>query len=244
MIFTKQSFAAIGLLVMGVMSAGCSADAPNLAKTAGQGVAYSEYFHSYDGVKERKHLTYYKPVSVKEAKKTFPDQVKPVVHEVKASQLPFDIDEEDAYLITSKQKDGEIVHEAQVSFLGKDEYDDVENFLIISVAESKDNPLKAYQHTKDVDTVGNQIIEVPLADGLPIYQQVLTTDSAMLYTYYEENGEQIGKVATAANEFYAYYQGHIYHAGYMIDKEKNDAATQKQMLEIVRKYILDSAATE
>ncbi|MCG3087707.1 hypothetical protein [Sporosarcina cyprini] len=90
------------------------------------------------------------------------------------------------------------------------------------------------------DTVGNELKKVELLKGVPMYQQILTTNSALLYRYYDldETENQIRVVGTQANEFYAYYDGYIYHIGYSIDREKNDSDMQEKMLNLVREYML------
>ena len=69
------------------------------------------------------------------------------------------------------------------------------------------------------DTVGNELKKAELLTGVPVYQQIRI-------------------VGTQANEFYAYYDGYIYHIGYSIDREKNDSDMQEKMLNLVREYIL------
>lgn len=219
---------------------GCSIDKSKLVKVKGTSLTYSEYFKAYDDLDERKNVTYYKPFLINEAESSLPDQVRNTMNKLDPDKLPFKVDEAKAYLVTSKDKDGKVKNQIQLSYLSKDEYEQTDNFFIISVTESDENPLELYDKTDEFDTVGNKLKKEELTEGLPIYQQVLTTNGALLYKYYDEDGKGIATVGTTANEFYAYYDGHIYHIGYLIDKEKNDEEMQEKMLQLVREYIIAS----
>lgn len=127
-----------------------------------------------------------------------------------------------------------------MSYLSKSEYNDVDEFLIISITEVDENPLKGYDISDKYDSVGNKLKKETLTEDLSIYQQLITTDSALLYRYYDydEAKNSIGIVGTAANEIYAYYNGCIYHIGYLIIEEKNNEEIQERMLNLAREYIL------
>ncbi|MGN7410877.1 hypothetical protein [Sporosarcina sp. SAFN-010] len=219
---------------------GCSIDKSELIKVKGNGLTYSEYFKAYDGLDEREDITYYKPFLINEEGSSLPIQIKDTMNKIDSDKLPFKVDEEKAYLVESKDKNGKIKHQVQLSYLGMDEYEQTNDFFIVSVTEADKNPIELYDITDQVDSVGNKLIKEQLTENLSIYQQVLTTNSALLFTYYEENENGIIATGTAANEFYAYYNGHIYHIGYLLDNEKNVTEMQKKMLQFVREYILAS----
>lgn len=236
----KLSSLLFSLIFMSSLLLGCSIDKSELVKVKGTGLTYSQYFKAYDGLDERENVTYYKPFLVNEAVSSLPDQVRNAMNKIDPDKLPFKVDEEKAYLVASKDKDGKIKNQVQLSYLGKDHYEQTNDFFIVSVTEADKNPLELYDITDEVDTVGNKLKKGQLTENLPIYQQVLTTASALVYKYYEEDDKRITPVATVANEFYAYYDGHIYHIGYSIDKEKNDEEMQGKMLQLVREYIIAS----
>ncbi|MBM7607498.1 hypothetical protein JOD29_000735 [Lysinibacillus composti] len=154
--------------------------------------------------------------------------------------MPFEVDEEKAYLVTFEDEEGEVKNQVQLSYLSKSEYDKVDNFFIISVTEVNENPLEGYILSDEYDTVGNKLKKEMLTEDLPIFQQVITTNSALLYRYYEydEAKDQVGVVGTSANEIYSYYNGYVYHIGYNIDRKKNTDKVQEEMLKITRDYIL------
>ncbi|MDV6377875.1 hypothetical protein ORD22_06315 [Sporosarcina sp. GW1-11] len=228
----------LSLLVTSSIVFGCSIDQSKLVKVKGTSLTYSEYFKPYDRLDERENVTFYKPFLLNKTGSSLPDQVKNTVHTIDHDKLPFTVDEVKAFLVTSKDRDGKIKDQVQLSYLGKDEYEQTSDFLILSITEADKNPLESYDGMDAYDSVGNTLIKQKLIGDLPIYQQVLTTDRALLYRYYDENEKGLTTVATAANEFYAYYDGHIYHIGYLIDKEKNDEAMKEKMLQLVREYIL------
>lgn len=219
---------------------GCSVSETGLQEVEGVGLTYSEEFKEYDQLDERKDMKYYKPVPIDELKSYLPEQVKAAVNTIGSDRLPFQVDENKAFFITSKDKKGEIQNQIQLSYLSKSEYDQVRGFYIISITEVDENPLGNEDIPAGYDSIGNKLKKEMLTEDLPIYQQVLTTDSALLYTYYdyEETENRVMTVGTTANEFYAYYNGYVYHVGYSIDREKNDEEMQQKMLDLTREYIL------
>lgn len=232
------------IIFIGSLLVGCTANQTSLKKTKSDGLTFSQYFHAYDRLDERRNSTFYKPLSMDEVQSSsLPDEMKKVIHPVDLKDLPLKVDEENVYFVTSKSKEGKDINQVQVSYLGKNEYGSIERFFIISVTESDRNPLGTHDILDEVDLVGNKLKKEHLTDNLPIYQQVLTTNSALLYRYYnyDEEENKITIVGTTANEFYAYYNGYIYHVGYLIDREKNDEEMQEKMLQITREYILESS---
>lgn len=219
---------------------GCSNLENDLEKVKGTGITYSQYFKSYDGLDNRENIKFYKPIAIDEINSAFPKQIDEAVNLIDSSALPFEVDEEKAYLVTSEDKTDEVKHQVQLSYLGKSDYDKVDNFFIISVTNVGENPIKEYNFSEEYDLVGNELKKEILIDDVPIFQQVITTNSALLYRYYDydETKNMVGVVGTSANEFYSYYDGFVYHIGYLIDREKNTAEVQEKMLNITRNFIL------
>lgn len=222
---------------------GCSFDKEGFEKVKGDGLTYSEYFKMYDGLDERENIKYYKPVVSDETESTLPEHVKTAINTIDSERLPFTVADEKAYLITFEDKNGKTKSQVQLSYLSKSDDGQVEDFFIISATDVDENPLKNYDISDKYDSVGNELKKEILTEDLPIYQQVITTDSALLYTYYDydEKKNSIVTVGTAANEFYAYYNGYVYHIGYLIDKEKNTVEMQEKMLQLAREYILGNS---
>ncbi|MBB4823684.1 hypothetical protein HNO89_000904 [Sporosarcina luteola] len=224
------------LLLLGLMLVGCSKQ-PNVIK--GEGLTFSQYFFPYDQLNERENITYYKVKAEDDVPSSLPLQIRKAVHSAGLDQLPFTVAEETAYLVTSKDKAGMQQNQVQLGYFKNTNTDIPDDFFIISVTESDRNPLETYSSLAELDSVGNRLIKKELTEGVPIYQQVITTDSALLYRYYKEDAKQMSIVGTSANEFYTYYNGCIYHIGYSIDRSKNDEEMQEKMLQFVREFILN-----
>ncbi|MFJ8235716.1 hypothetical protein ACIQ34_08205 [Ureibacillus sp. NPDC094379] len=221
---------------------GCSNNEGGLEKVKGVDVTYSEFFKTFDGLDERSNITYYKPLPIEKIDSTFPEQVGKDVKILDSKLLPIEIDEEKAFLVTFEDEEGEMKNQVQLSYLSKSEYDRVDNFFIISITEVDENPLEGYNLSDQYDTVGNKLKKEMLTEDLPIFQQVITSNSALLYRYYEydEAKDQVGVVGTTANEIYSYNNGYVYHIGYLIDRKINTDKVQEEMLKITRDYILSN----
>lgn len=219
---------------------GCSFHKADFEEVKGVGLAYSEYFKTWDGLDERENIKYYRPIPLDELESSLPEQVKKAINIIDSNKLPFTVDDVKAYLVTSKDENDKIMNQVQLSYLSKSEYNKVDDFYIISITEVDENPLKRYDISDKYDSVGNELKKEILTEDLPIYQQVITTNGALLYSYYnyDETKNSIVTVGTAANEFYAYYNGYIYHIGYLIDREKDNEVMQEKMLHLTREYIL------
>ncbi|WP_404427778.1 hypothetical protein LG296_07115 [Ureibacillus chungkukjangi] len=219
---------------------GCSNNITDLEEIKGSGLTYSEFFKELDKLDERENVTYYKPVPISEMDSinTFKN-----VEIISTENLPFEVDEEMAYLVTSEDSNGNDINQIQFSYLNKSEYESVEEFFIISITEARENPIENNRIFDEVDLVGNELRKDLLTEDIPIYQQIITTDSAMLYRYYnyDKNKNSIDTVGTAANEFYTYYNGYVYHIGYLIDKDRNTKEMQEHMLRITRDLILGNS---
>ncbi|GAA0308787.1 transposase-like protein [Gracilibacillus halotolerans] len=221
---------------------GCSFNKTDFVQVKGDSITYSEYFKTYDGLDARENIKYYKPISIDKVESSLPEPINNAITTFDSNRLPFTIDDEKAYLITSTDEDGNTKNQVQLSYFSRSEYDEVDDFFIVSITEVDENPLVDDILDK-YDTVGNAFKKEFLIEDLPIYQQVITTNSALLYKYYDydETRNSIVTVGTAANEFYTYYNGYIYHVGYLIDKEKNNEEMQERMLHLTRDYILGNS---
>ena len=131
-------------------------------------------------------------------------------------------------------------HQVQLSYLGTSEEGMIDEFFIISVTEMDKNPIGDYEMTDTVDSVGNSFKTESLIGEDVIFQQVLTIDSALMFRYYDfdESEKRVIVVGTAANEFYSYHDGFVYHVGYLIDRQRNTEQVQDDMLNLTRNLIL------
>jgi hypothetical protein len=121
-------------IVISLLLFGCSNN-ETLEEVEGVGLTYSEYFKPYDRLDERKNIKYYKPFPIDEIESSLQEQIKKVVNKIDSESLPFKVDEEKAYLVTSKNEDGKARNQIQLSYLSKSEYDRIDDFFVISVTE-------------------------------------------------------------------------------------------------------------
>lgn len=230
------------IVTMTIMIMGCTSqvDEPTLKKVKGEGLTYSEYFKSVDKLDTREKITYYQPLSIDGMMKIASESIKDAVYIVNSKKLPFEVNEQTAYLVTSKDKDGNLQNQVQFTYAKTNEYNQTKEFYIISVTELDDNPLDKYDFSKhQTDTMGNELRKEILIDDIPMFHQVITTDGALAYRYYlyDEKEKRVSTVVTAANELYTYYKGHLYHVGY-ITGNKNTKEVQEEILQLTREFIL------
>jgi hypothetical protein len=229
------------LLVSSLVACTSNENISFLKEVKGTGFTYSQYFKSVDDLDDRKNGSFYQPLSFEEVTKIIPDSMKDSVNLINTNDLPFNVSGEIAYLVKSKDEGGNVQHQVQFTYLNNDSYGNSNEFVIISITEAKENPLTKYDFSDEkYDTVGNELREEIIKDGIPMYNQIITSNSALTYKYYDYNEEEnlVTIVATAANELYGYYKGHIYHVGYLIDGNKNNEEVQGQMLQLTRDFIL------
>src|SRR5690606_9085650 len=131
---------------------GCTTDQTSLKKTKSDGLTFSEYFRAYDKLDERRDSKFYKPLILDEVQSSsLPVEMKKVIHPVDLKDLPFKVDEEKVYFVTSKSKEGKEINQVQISYLGKNQYGNIDRFFIISVTESNRNQLEAHDISEKVD---------------------------------------------------------------------------------------------
>ncbi|MDI2586694.1 hypothetical protein OR571_05995 [Psychrobacillus sp. NEAU-3TGS] len=239
---SKRVKAILLLLIMIFMIIGCAKkeDEAFLEKVKGTGFAYSEYFKSVDELDKRKKVTYYIPLPIDELVSIAPNSIKNAVHPIDPRKLPFEVNEQTAYVVTSEDESGNTQNQVQLTYNHKDDYNQTEEFYIITVTELNENPLDKYDFSKQqTDTAGNELRKEILIDDIPIFHQVITTDSALAYRYYsyDEKQNQVSTVVTSANELYTYYKGHLYHVGYLTEN-KNSKEIQEEILQLTRDFIL------
>ncbi|SES18881.1 hypothetical protein [Psychrobacillus sp. OK032] len=230
------------LVIFAFMMAGCTnkQDEPTLKKVKGEGLTYSEYFKSVDELDERENITHYQPLPIDEMMIVAPVSIKKAVHIVDPKKLPFEVNEQTAYLVTSKGENSIVQNQVQYTYVNTNEYNQKAEFYIITVTELEENPLEKYDFTKQqTDNMGNELRNELLIDDIPIFHQVITTDGALAYRYYsyDEEKKRISTVVTAANELYAYYRGYLYHVGYSTEN-KNKKEIQEEILHLTREFIL------
>lgn len=236
---TNKLFQCMGiLLLLTLLLSACSNN--GFEKASGSNITYSEYFKDYDGLDKREKVTFYQPVPIDDMIGMLPKSVSKGINRINPEHLPFEVEEEKAFLVTSE--DEKVKHQVQLSYINKSEYDQVKDFFIVSITEAEENPFKNNSVTDKVDYVGNELRKEILTGDTPIYQQIITTNGGLVYSYYDfdEDKKQVITVGTIANEIYAYYNGYIYHIGYFVG-EKNSEELHEAMLQLAREFILGTS---
>lgn len=240
---TTTKFFKLILLLLGMhlLLLGCTNKEtnPSLTKVRGDGLAYSEYFKSVDELDERENVTYYEPLPIETTIQLAPESLENAVQLIDSEELPFEVDQQVAFLNTSEDKDGNVQTQLQLTYLSEDSYGNTDDFYILTVTEVEENPLEKYDFSNEkVDTIGNELRKEILIDEIPIFHQVITQNSALIYSYYNYSDNRISQIVTNANEFYGYYNGHLYHAGYSIEGKNNSKEVQEKLLQLTREFML------
>lgn len=213
-----------------------------LAKVKGADVVASEAFKDVDHLDQRKHGVFYKPISFNAMLQVAPKSMLQVMHPFSDKKLSFIPNIQEAYLVTSKRDDGSVQHEVQFTYGKADSPGGIpSHFYIISITEVKKNPLNIFAKGAigSKDAVGNLLLKQTLINHIPIYQQVITTPSALVYSFYSysKKDNKIISVSTRANELYTYYKGYVIHVGYTGDAKDNKKLRIK-MLNLTKQFIL------
>lgn len=210
------------------------------ARVKGSGITHSEYFSQDDPLNQQKNVRYYQPVSGYDAMREISSAMADTIYPIQPEKLPFDANALDVYAVTSNTANGYLQNQLQFSYLQQSLDGEVHQFAIFTVMNVERNPLENIEFkSESVDTVGNKLKNEGLIDEYPLFHQILTTDSALIYQYYEfdEKEESIYTVATKANEFYTAYNGYVFHIGYQID-DMNQEEVQERMVDLVREFVL------
>lgn len=210
------------------------------SQVRGSGFTHSEYFTQDDRIDQEGNVRYYQPIGGYDSMEEISSAMGNTIHPIQPEKLPFDANVLDVYAVTSKTVNGYQQNQLQFSYLQKSLDSEVNQFAIFTVLNVESNPLENVEfESETVDTVGNKIKNEGLIDEYPLFHQILTTDSALVYRYYEfdEKEKHVYMVATKANEFYTVYNGYVFHIGYQID-DMNQEEVQERMVDLVREFVL------
>jgi len=238
----NKKFLRFCLLTLATFILSSCNDEFGLNEIKGNGLTYHEYFKEIDELDRRTDVTYYKPLEIDDIIKHSPESIRKIQQNFNETNWPFQVNKKEGYLISGKNSEGKINNQIQLSFFNISEYDKVEEFIVVSISELDTNPLTAFHLENDFDFVGNKIKRFELKDDMPIYQQILSSGKAMSYKYYDYNqsNNEIVINYTAANELYTYYEGYVYHIGYLINNSVDDKnLMHNQILKLVKGNILN-----
>lgn len=231
----------IRILIFITLIALCGCESQEFVKVQGSGVADSE---SYQPIREIfKNNTYYKPVSIKEGLQQLPEAMAHNIHAVNSSDLPFKVDLEQAFIVTTKDNQtNEELYQLQLTYLTKNEYDLTgESFFIVNIAQlSKDPFSNIVEKTITKDLLGNQVKVESIDDNTSLYHTIITTNGAYTYHYYNYDAKDnsIGITGTAANEIVYYHHGLFYQIGYQVDASKNNKEVHDKMVQLAKQLLI------
>ena len=231
----------LSIFTVSMMLTACNSEETGLVEVRGNGLTYSEFFKSVDELDTRENVTYFKPLLIDQFMNVAPESLENEIHLIDSVKLPFEVNEQSVYLVTSEDKKSNVQNQVQFTYLSKDVYEQAEEFFIISITDVKENPLEKYDFSKEKqDTLGNELRREVLIEDTPIFHQMKTTNGSLVYIYYQYNKDknEIATVATSANELYTFYKGRIYHAGYQLTNQNNTEKSREIILQLFREFVL------
>ena len=231
----------LSIFTVSMMLTACNSEETGLVEVRGNGLTYSEIFKSVDELDTRENVTYFKPLLIDQFMNVAPESLENEIHLIDSVKLPFEVNEQSVYLVTSEDKKSNVQNQVQFTYLSKDVYEQAEEFFIISITDVKENPLEKYDFSKGKqDTIGNELRREVLIEDTPIFHQMKTTNGSLVYIYYQYNKDknEIATVTTSANELYTFYKGRIYHAGYQLTNQNNTEKSREKILQLFREFVL------
>ncbi|MGG1658257.1 hypothetical protein [Brevibacillus sp. NRS-1366] len=240
----KKAFACLLVtsLVFSLLGCSSSSQTPSLEKTSGAGFARSEHHPFSDDTKK---ITYYKPMSVSEIESLLPSPIQQRFYVIGKNKLPFPVDKEAAHLIAFSYADDKTVrHQLQLTYKQDRDNNGDENFFVIRMTETDENPLSQLPDSANgLDTFGNIARMQPLRDDVSLIHHIIQTNSAYVYSYYDYNEKDraVHLVTTNANEINFYDRGIFYQIAYHVKGNEPNEAVQTQMVALAKELAEHSA---
>lgn len=212
-----------------------SSQAPSLTKADGTGFAQSQH-HQLS--REATSITHYQPMSFQEIEPLLPSPLQQRFHAIDKSKLPFPVDKEAAYLVTYSFPNDKVKrHQLQLTYKQDRDDNGDENFFVIQMTETNENPLpQLSEAAEELDTFGNIARVEPLRDDLFLIHHILQTNSSYVYSHYDYNEKEraVHLYTTSANEIDFYDRGVFYQIGYQVKGNEPNEAVQKQMVALAK----------
>ncbi|WP_455644610.1 hypothetical protein [Lysinibacillus xylanilyticus] len=200
----------------------------------GKETTFSQFFQIADQLDHRENIKFYAPLQSFEAMQAVAATMENAVHLIDPENLPFKSNIQEVYAVTSDMQGGSLQKQFQFSYKEKSLTGVDRQYIIFTVTNVNYNPLINYKFME-----GNQeeITNVGLNFMNPLYYRAMTPDKWFAYSYYnyDEADKRIYRMSTRANEFYTYYKGYIYHIGYQLNGDQQEA--QEKMVELAREFI-------
>ncbi|MGE7674755.1 hypothetical protein ACQKMV_14445 [Lysinibacillus sp. NPDC094403] len=200
----------------------------------GTETTFSQFFQIADRLDHRENIKFYAPLQGFEAMQAVAATMENAVHLIDPKNLPFNSNIQEVYAVTSDMQDGSLQKQFQFSYKEKSLTGVDRQYIILTVTNVNYNPLINYKFTEDSQ---EEITNVGLNFMNPLYYRAMTPDKWLAYSYYnyDEVDKRIYRMSTRANEFYTYYNGYVYHIGYQLNGDQQEA--QEKMVELAREFI-------
>ncbi|MDC0761016.1 hypothetical protein POF51_09955 [Brevibacillus sp. AG] len=216
---------------------GCSSST-GLVKASGEVFAQSEIHRL---TQDPENVTHYRPMRIQEMTPQLPSSLQSRIKLVDKTKLPFPVEKEMAYLVSfSSGPEKETRHQLQLTYSQDNEAPITENFFIVRMTETDENPLAHVKPSASgLDSFGNVMRVEPLTDDITFYHHIITTNSSYVYNFYkyDDENQAVNLIVTNAHEMEFYDQGILYHLAYHTGSTQLDPTLHDQMVALAKDFI-------
>ncbi|MGG4445022.1 hypothetical protein [Brevibacillus porteri] len=216
---------------------GCSSST-GLVKASGEVFAQSEIHRL---TQDPENVTHYRPMRIQEMTPQLPSSLQSRIKLVDKTKLPFPVEKEMAYLVSfSSGPEKETRHQLQLTYAQDNEAPITENFFIVRMTETDENPLAHVKPSASgLDSFGNVMRVEPLTDDITFYHHIITTNSSYVYNFYkyDDENQAVNLIVTNAHEMEFYDQGILYHLAYHTGSTQLDPTLHDQMVVLAKDFI-------
>ncbi|AWX54369.1 MULTISPECIES: hypothetical protein [Brevibacillus] len=216
---------------------GCSSST-GLVKASGDVFAQSEIHRLTQDPENVKH---YRPMSIQEMTPLLPSSLQSRIKPVDKTKLPFPVEKERAYLVSFASGSEKVTrHQLQLTYAQGNEVPITENFFIVRMTETDENPLAHVKPSASgLDSFGNVMRVESLTDDITFYHHIITTNSSYVYNFYkyDDKNQAVNLIVTNAHEMEFYDQGIFYHLAYHTGSTQLDPTLHDQMVALAKDLI-------
>lgn len=216
---------------------GCSSST-GLVKASGDVFAQSEIHRLTQDPENVKH---YRPMSIQEMTPLLPSSLQSRIKPVDKTKLPFPVEKEMAYLVSFASGSEKVTrHQLQLTYAQGNEVPITENFFIVRMTETDENPLAHVKPSASgLDSFGNVMRVESLTDDITFYHHIITTNSSYVYNFYkyDDKNQAVNLIVTNAHEMEFYDQGIFYHLAYHTGSTQLDLTLHDQMVALAKDLI-------
>jgi len=217
----------------------CSKESDNTTQPEGEEIKLLEGLTSVPGIgptfsydfrflENRDNMQYFSPQSIEESYLHIPPQMNNNIGKILASELPFEAKTQKANIVTFSNKEHPLQFQIQVCYFeNANSYGiNTGDYLIISVAQYPQDPFENKEYLNIIlESVKDNFSMSMLEGEHPLFwKQNSGRNYELVYEFYnyQQKENRINITVTASNQFYAWYNGLIFHIGYSMDTQKVD----------------------